>query len=99
MIQIRPYTSDDVESLADLMSDLGYPTTVDKMKLRMRHIAEESNYYTYVAAIDEKVVGMIGIRSTFYYEEDGTATRISVLVTKKQYEGQGIGTVAGARVL
>jgi GNAT superfamily N-acetyltransferase len=92
MFKIRPFNSDDVEPLAELMSDLGYPTTADQMKQRMKYIEAEPNYYTFVATMNGIVVGMIGIRQVFYYEEDGCATQISALVTKKEFEGQGVGT-------
>ena len=91
-IRIRPYHPDDLESMTDLMNDLGYPTTVDRMKHRMEQMEAAPHCHTFVATIDEKVVGMIGIRQVHFYENDGCATQISALVTKKQYEGQGIGT-------
>jgi Acetyltransferases len=92
MIRIRPYESNDIESLTHLMGDLGYPTTVDNMKQRLKDIGSESNTYTFVATIDEKVAGMIGVRQVFYYEGDGCSTQVSALVTGNQYEGRGIGS-------
>lgn len=92
MIQIRPFTSEDIESITELMNDLGYPTSVDKMKQRMSFIEAEPNYNTFVATIERSVVGIIGICKVFYYEDDGCATQIIALVTKKELEGQGIGT-------
>ena len=92
MIQIRPYTSADIESIAGLMNDLGYPTSVEEMKQRMALIEAESSYHTFVATINGIVAGMVGIRQVLYYEDDGCATQITVLVTKKEYEGHGIGT-------
>jgi len=65
MFKIRPFNSDDVEPLAELMSDLGYPTTADQMKQRMKYIEAEPNYYTFVATMNGIVVGMIGIRQVF----------------------------------
>jgi GNAT superfamily N-acetyltransferase len=92
MIHIRPYAPGDLESLTDLMSDLGYPTTVDKMERRMKALEAEPNCHTFVSTIDGKVVGMIGIRQVYCYEEDGCSTQVSALVVDKQYEGRGIGT-------
>jgi GNAT superfamily N-acetyltransferase len=48
-------------------------------------------YYTFVATIDSHVVGMIGCREVYFYEGDGVAVQISALVTKKEYQGQGVG--------
>ncbi|CAM3924089.1 GNAT family N-acetyltransferase [Paenibacillus alkaliterrae] len=92
MIHIRAYQVKDLVPMTELMFDLGYPTSVDSMKNRMSIIENLTEYATYVAEIAEKVVGMIGIRQIYSYEEDGFVTQISLLVTKKEYEGRGIGT-------
>jgi ribosomal protein S18 acetylase RimI-like enzyme len=91
MITIRPFQSIDLDDLTELMSDLGYPTTVEKMKNRMELINTVPKHSTYVAVMHEKVVGMIGIRDVYFYEEDGIATQISLLVMKSDFEGRGIG--------
>lgn len=40
-MEIRKYNSDDIKQFTDLMSDLGYPSSLDEMKVRMQRI--ESN--------------------------------------------------------
>ncbi|GGD81122.1 GNAT family N-acetyltransferase [Paenibacillus nasutitermitis] len=92
MIIVRPFQQDDVRDLTELMSDLGYPTAVDKMLNRMKTINEIQLYATFVAVMDGTVAGMIGARDVYYYEEDGFATQISLLVTKSEYQGRGIAT-------
>lgn len=92
MIDIRPYQEEDLIAMSELMLDLGYATTAEQMRNRMSIIAALPGSYTYLAAIKGKVAGMIGIRQVYAYEEDGFVTQISLLVTKKEYEGQGIGT-------
>jgi len=92
MINIRPFQSDDVKDLTELMRDLGYPTAVNKMINRMKAIHEIPLYATFVAVLDGTVAGMIGTRDVYYYEEDGFATQISLLVTKSEYQGRGIAT-------
>jgi GNAT superfamily N-acetyltransferase len=92
MIKIRLYSQDDLVSLTELMADLGYPTSIDKMRRRMEFIEAVPLYHTFVAVINEQVVGMMGIRQVYYYEEDGLVTQISALVTKEGFQGQGIGS-------
>lgn len=92
MITIRPFESADIEAMTELMSDLGYPTPVDQMRKRMELIEATPMYFTFVAEIEGKVVGMMGIRQSYNYEEDGCATQISLLVTKLEYQGHGVGT-------
>jgi GNAT superfamily N-acetyltransferase len=91
LLSIREYKSTDVEALAELMSDLGYPTSLENMKIRMEFIESNSLYFTFVAVIEEQVVGMIGVRLVYYYEGDGILAQISALVTRKQHQGKGIG--------
>jgi GNAT superfamily N-acetyltransferase len=91
-MEIRTYNHlNDLESITELMSDLGYPTSIEMMTNRMKKIKELSLYHTFVALIDKKIVGMVGCRDVFYYEDDGFVTQISLLVTKKEYQKQGIG--------
>ncbi|WP_442601826.1 GNAT family N-acetyltransferase [Paenibacillus sp. KN14-4R] len=91
MIQIREYLSSDLESLTELMTDLGSPSTIEDMKNRMELIGLNPYYFTFVATINEKVVGMIGVRLNSTYTSNKFKTQISSFVTKKEYQGQGVG--------
>ncbi|PWV94529.1 ribosomal protein S18 acetylase RimI-like enzyme [Paenibacillus cellulosilyticus] len=91
MAIVRAYEPADLAAVADLMEDLGYPTTVDEMQRRMDVIASNPFYHTFVAEQDGQVVGMIGIRISTNYEVDDVVTYISALVVKKELQGQGIG--------
>lgn len=91
MINIRAYRKEDLASITELMHDLGYPTTVEIMRKRMNIIENIPLSFTFVATLEERLVGMMGIRQIYSYEDDGITTQISLLVTKKEYQGQGIG--------
>ncbi|CAM4480371.1 GNAT family N-acetyltransferase [Paenibacillus tarimensis] len=88
---IRNYNSNDLEALTALMADLGYPTNTASMEHRMKLIQSNPTNVTFVAEVQGNVVGMIGVREVYYYEEDGTAAQISALVTKQEHQGKGIG--------
>ncbi|WP_246070716.1 GNAT family N-acetyltransferase [Paenibacillus kobensis] len=90
-MQIRPYREEDLPALTGLMSDLGYPTSAERMKLRMEQMAQMPYQDTFMADIGGEVVGMLGLRRMFYYEGDGMATQVSALVVKQSRQGQGIG--------
>ncbi|CAM3151090.1 GNAT family N-acetyltransferase [Paenibacillus sediminis] len=92
MINIRKYNPSDLESLADLMNDLGYPVSIEVMGRRMELIESNPSYLTFVATINEAVTGMIGIRQLLNYETDDLVTQISSLVTKSDFQGQGVGS-------
>ncbi|WP_435921394.1 GNAT family N-acetyltransferase [Paenibacillus sp. DYY-L-2] len=89
---IRKYHAKDLDSLTSLMEDLGYPTSRENMMPRMERIQSNPMYFTFVAEASGAVVGMIGVHLAHYYEDDGCATYISALVTKREYQGKGIGT-------
>jgi ribosomal protein S18 acetylase RimI-like enzyme len=91
MITIRKYVSTDLVSLTDLMTDLGSPSSLEDMQKRMDLIESNPYYSTFVATINDKVVGMIGVRLNITYTNNKLKTQISSLVTKKEYQGQGIG--------
>jgi len=91
MITIREYVSSDLELLTELMEDLGSPSSVGDMENRMKLIESNPNYFTFVATLNDKVVGMIGVRLNFTYTSNKIKTQISALVTKEEYQGQGVG--------
>ncbi|MGG1614574.1 N-acetyltransferase family protein [Paenibacillus phoenicis] len=91
MIIVRPYSFSDIEALTELMTDLGTPSSIEDMKKRMEIIDATPGYFTFVASKDDIVVGMIGIRIQQSYVSNDLKTQIAALVTKKQYQGQGVG--------
>lgn len=88
---IREYRLEDLEALTALMGDLGYPTDINNMQNRLERIHSTPMYYTFVAEEAGSVVGMIGVRLVYYYEDDGLAAQIAALVTKREHQGKGIG--------
>jgi GNAT superfamily N-acetyltransferase len=90
-MEIREATINDIPELVVLMKQLGYPTTVDKMKFRFNAISSNSNYHTLVADYDGKVVGMAGLCTNPFYEFDGSYVRIVAFVVDANYRKKGIG--------
>ncbi|MGE7771384.1 GNAT family N-acetyltransferase [Viridibacillus arvi] len=89
-MEIRKYKSSDIVEFTELMTDLGYPSSLDEMKLRMERIELNPNYFTFVATINKTVVGMIGVTFHNTYTNNSVKTQITSLVTKKEFRGQGI---------
>ncbi|MDQ0862282.1 GNAT family N-acetyltransferase [Bacillus sp. V2I10] len=90
-MDIREATINDVPKLVSLMDQLGYPTSVDRFKLRFNAIAANPNYHTLVAELDGKVVGMAGLCTSLFYEYDGSYVRIIAFVVDSNYRRKGIG--------
>lgn len=85
---IRRASSKDINDLTSLMEQLGYPTSVEQMRVRFE---ETPNHYTLVAEYDGKVVGMIGFHTGVLYNSDGIYARVIAFVVDSNYRNKGIG--------
>jgi GNAT superfamily N-acetyltransferase len=90
-VKIREATERDVEALAGLMTELGYPTTVEEMGRRLAGISADPSYLTLVAERDGRVVGMAGVHLQRTYEADGEIARIMSFVVGSEERGGGVG--------
>lgn len=92
MLVIREFSMSDLKAVTELMADLGYPVTVEQMKVRLETIQSNPMYGTYLAELAGVAAGFIGVRLLYGYEGDQPVAQISALVTKSEYRGMGIGT-------
>lgn len=92
-IQIRDAKLLDAASIALLINQLGYPTSVEQMKKRLESLSQKENYRTLVAVSDHLVVGLLGMGINLFWEQDGSYVRVQVLVTSQSHRGQGIGNL------
>lgn len=90
-MEIRKATSQDISELALLMEELGYPTTIEQMKIRFNNIEATPNHYTLVAVYEGAVAGMIGFHTGVLYNDDGIYARVIALVVDSNYRSKGIG--------
>lgn len=90
-IMIRSANEKDINGLAKLMGELGYPTTEIEMDQRFKKINANPLYNTIVAEINGEIVGMIGIIIGYRYEKNEDYIRIVALVVASDYRKQGIG--------
>ena len=81
----------DAAALAQLMCELGYETTKSEMQIRMKRIAADDRYRTFVAVLDGKVCGMIGTLACPSYEHNDPGGRILALATLDTMRRRGIG--------
>ncbi|MBA2174855.1 GNAT family N-acetyltransferase [Halobacillus locisalis] len=88
---IRTAREKDIGELANLMGELGYPTTTSEMEQRFEKISSNPSYNTQVAEKDGKVVGMIGMMLGFHYEKNENYIRIVAFVVDSKYRKNGIG--------
>ena len=90
-IKIRIAGLNDSLEIAGLMSQLGYPTSSDEMEERLAAILLNSNYKTFVADYQTKVIGVIGVGVFHYYEKNGKYGRLLALVVDEKWKGRSIG--------
>ena len=87
-IVIRLATVEDAERVADLSTQLGYPTSPEDTRRYLARVAQDANHVVYVAAEDGRVVGWVHVRAVLY---DDRAAEIEGLVVDEAHRGRGIG--------
>jgi GNAT superfamily N-acetyltransferase len=90
-IILRDYIPSDLESLAILTTELGYPTSVSEMEVRLKEISENPNCRTIVAEQDSHVIGYMGLLKSSSWEHNECYVRIQALVVKSEYRKFGVG--------
>ena len=90
---VRDAVYADLEELTALMTDLGYPTTLEEFKIRFENISAHPDYRTIVAVADGEMVGMAGLSKNIFYEMNGNYMRILAFVVKQSSRKLGIGKI------
>lgn len=90
-VLIRAALIGDAEPVANLITELGYPTTSEAMRDRLTMLLADPGYATFVADTDGDVVGVAGVTLSRYYEKDGLYARLVVLSVSSTARGLGIG--------
>jgi ribosomal protein S18 acetylase RimI-like enzyme len=88
---VRHATLADADPLADLMTELGYPTTAAQMTARLAAILADGDYRTFIASDGPTIAGAIGTRTGPLYEFDEPYGQIMVLVIAVGYRRRGVG--------
>lgn len=87
---IRPARPDDTPMLAQLIGELGYPTTPDEMAQRLAAIAGRTDFANLVAEEDGVVAGMITVNVTPSLYRSDLLGAITVLVVSSAFRGRGL---------
>ena len=92
-IALRNVRSSDASQVAELMTELGYPTSTLQMASRLRIIGASQDYHSIVAVERKRTVGFVGAMIGRAYERDEPHGRIIVLVVRGTHRRRGIGTL------
>ncbi|PWK78397.1 L-amino acid N-acyltransferase YncA [Mucilaginibacter oryzae] len=92
-ITLRDANAADIETIAGLMNDMSYPTSLADMQARMEAIFAHPDYRTLLAIYNNEVVGLAGLQKGLYYEKNGNYLRVLAFVVKETARNLGVGKV------
>lgn len=91
--EIRAIQPKDIIDLVELMSELGYPTTLEELKERLGLLRKHDDYEVLVAVKNNQVIGFAGLCKGLAFEFTGVYVRIIAFVVSSKQRKQGIGTM------
>jgi len=96
-VSIRPFADDDLVAAAGLMTELGYPATVEQAGARIARYTERDDHLVLIAETGGRVVGLAGAEVGPSLEHDTVVGRITAMVVADGVRGLGVGAklVAG----
>lgn len=77
--------------MAELTTELGYPTTAEQMRHRFAVIEAHTDHRTFLAENETGVVGLIGLVKGLSWEHDEHYIRVIALVVSSRARQQGAG--------
>jgi GNAT superfamily N-acetyltransferase len=81
----------DLPAVARLLGELGYPATPEQVRGRLARVAEDEDYAAYVAEVDGRVAGFLGMMRGWTYEHERPYARILTLVVDQAVRRRGVG--------
>ena len=90
--EIRTIQQTDFTDLVELMSELGYPTTLEELTKRLDLLQKHVDYEALVVVKNNQVIGFAGVCKALAFEFTGLYVRITAFVVSSKQRKQGIGT-------
>jgi len=90
MTILRIPCPDDLPALANLCTQLGYPSTAEEVKHRLETILEQEGHAVFVVEMDGQAAGWVHVYASPTIESE-TCAEIGGLVVDKAHRGQGLG--------
>jgi GNAT superfamily N-acetyltransferase len=88
---VRDATEADAAALADLLTQLGYPTRPEQAGRRLGRILSDPAWATLLWEEDGRVLGFGGIQVCASYEHDTPAAKLVALVVDASARRRGVG--------
>ena len=90
-MEIRAAHTTDAPRIADLLGQLGYPSTAQQVENRVANMATESGQHILVAELGGDVVGLATVHIRHVISSDAPIARIASVVVTDSVRSQGIG--------
>ncbi len=90
-VRIRAAKLSDTSELAALMCELGYQTTSDEMRARLKSVLSDARYSTLVAENENEICGMIGTLTHVSHEHNDPSGKIIALIVPETGRRRGAG--------
>ena len=95
-IDIRDARLEDSTQLAALSGQLGYPSTAEQIRQRLKAIADFPESAIFVAASGNQVAGFVGVQVLHTLEAD-QRVEVTALVVLEKSRSRGVGKLLMAR--
>lgn len=90
-VRVRPVAQADHPAIARLMGELGYPATPEQVRERLARVAGNDDYAAYVAEVDGRAAGFLGMLRGWGYEHERPHARIIMLVVDTRMRRRRVG--------
>jgi GNAT superfamily N-acetyltransferase len=96
-VLVRPARLEDAAEIANLSTELGYPTSEGEMKRRMEKLLQSVAYFLAVAEQESRVIGWVAAERRLLLESGERADIVGLIVTKNaRRSGTGVALVNAA---
>jgi GNAT superfamily N-acetyltransferase len=96
-VELREPRAADVEAIADLLDQLGHPSSAEQVRTRLERVMEDPHGFVLVAESGGRVVALAAAYITLQLERDPSC-RLTALVVDEGERRGGVGRVLTAAV-
>lgn len=90
-LTIRAAQTSDAAALAELCTQLGYPTTPDAIPPRLARLDADPDVRTLVAASDGMVIGLATVHIRYTINHEAPLGQLTLLVVDERARTRGVG--------
>jgi GNAT superfamily N-acetyltransferase len=94
---VRDARPSDAAGIAQLLTELGYPVSPQRLGRRLQVLAGERATRVFVAEAGDELCGVAAIHALHLLERDDPTCRLTALVVAPEARGRGVGRALFAR--